>query len=176
MTAATRHTCGTCEDNLWVADENWQPEPHELGRPRTPGAGLIPCGACNEGNWESPQPYAGWPGECREFVCDDAVHPCALFHDPTACDRVPAPGCGCDFEPHAEPVDEAPFCEHPYCHARVHLDPVHIDEHGRPFSGGTPSDPMHWPADEPVTPPYGIPLTPIHDQLVAERTYPELNP
>lgn len=153
--------CRTCQGNFWIADENWQPETHELGRPRTPGSGLIPCGDCNAGNWDGPLPYPGWPGPCREYACDDVTHPCALFHDPTACERrTPIDGCGCDLEhlistqPTAPDTDEEPdpaddlgpepeWCPHHACYDRVHVDGLHTDEDGRPFRG-TP-DPVHEP-------------------------------
>lgn len=41
----------TCGGRRWVDDQNWQPEDHERDAARAPGAGLIPCGACNEGGW-----------------------------------------------------------------------------------------------------------------------------
>lgn len=183
--------CETCQGNLWVADG----EP-DRAAVRTPGAGLVPCGSCNAGNWKSPQPYAGWPGRCREYACDDAVHPCSLFHDPTACERrVALDGCGCDFAP-AEVTtqipayvdeDEPPSCPNQYCHDRLHIDGFHTDENGRLFRGAVPdySEPDDWltedddqdhidePDPEPDAP-QPIPLTPIYDQLVAELTYPEL--
>lgn len=192
MTAADTG-CETCQGNLWLADGE-----DERAAPRTPGAGLIPCGTCNAGNWESPQPYSGWPGRCREYACDDAVHPCALYHDPSACERrVPLDGCGCDFGPDelAEGPEYAdvPWCENPYCHDRVHGDGVHTDEHGRPFCGDMPST-VDEPGDDaperdedddqdepafhgdlvPEPAPRLFPTTPIFDQLLAERTYPEL--
>lgn len=184
MTTATETVCGTCKGHLWVVDAGVDPRP---------------CGDCNAGNWDGPLPYPGWPGPCREYACDDVVHPCALFHDPTACDRPPAAGCGCDFDepddpPNARPRDEHPWCEHQYCHDRVHLDGLHTDEHGR-FFRDTP-EPVYEPHelvydDDPdTTPPYdeqdaqwpanvtagrpprpGTP-TPIYDQLVDEL-YPE---
>jgi hypothetical protein len=185
--------CETCQGNLWVTDGE-----DERAAQRTPGAGLVPCGTCNAGNWESPQPYPGWPGRCREYACDDAVHPCSLFHDPTGCERrAPLDGCGCDFGP--DELDEGPeyadvpWCENPYCHDRVHGDGVHTDENGRPFRGDMPSssddrgddDPERDEDDDqdepafhgdlvPEPTPQPFPLTPIYDQLVAEHTYPEL--
>lgn len=179
--------CPSCQGALWVADGE-----HDRATPRSPGAGLVPCGTCNEGNWDAPWPYSGWPGPCREYACDDAVHPCPLFHDPTACERrVPLDGCGCDIGPD-EPPDYAdvPFCQHPYCHDRVHGDGMHTDENGRPFRGDMPSSTDEAGADDPdqeddeepafhgdLVPepaPAPFPLTPIFDQLFAERTYPEL--
>lgn len=76
----------------------------------------------------------------------------------------------------APPHDEAPWCENPYCHTQAHIDGTHLDEHGRPFRGATPTDPTEWPVDEPAPEPAArpFPLTPIHDQLIAEQTYPEL--
>lgn len=152
MTTTTQDVCGPCNGNLWVEDESWQPEDHERHRPRLPGAGLIPCGACNAGNWDGPQPYPGWPGPCHEYACE-AVHPCALFHDPTACERrTPLDGCGCDLgldepddPPNARPRDEHPWCEHQHCHDRVHLDGLHTDERGR-FFRDTP-DPVYEPQE-----------------------------
>lgn len=176
MTTATEAPCGTCNGNLWVED---------------PGVDPRPCGTCNAGNWDGPLPYPGWPGPCREYVCDDASHPCALFHDPMSCDRPPAAGCGCDFgldepgdPPKARPRDEHPWCEHRYCHDRVHLDGLHTDEHGR-FFRDTP-DPDYepqeliydddqavpWQADvvtAPPAPPRPFTPTPIYDQLVDEH-------
>lgn len=190
MNAEADQVCETCKGNLWVADGE-----DERAVPRSPGAGLIPCKDCNEGGWDGPQPYPGWPGRCREYACDDVVHPCALYHDPMACDRAPLEGCGCDLGPD-EPPDYAdvPFCEHPYCHDRVHGDGMHTDENGRPFRGDMPSsasddggdpDPDEEDQDDEEQPafhgelvpertPRPFPLTPIHDQLLAERTYPEL--
>lgn len=51
--ALTEATC-SCGGRRWVDDENWQPEPWELRRGREPGSGLIPCGFCNEGGWDTP--------------------------------------------------------------------------------------------------------------------------
>jgi hypothetical protein len=43
----------------WTHDENWSPDDLRTWRgERTPGNGLIPCGACNLGGWDAP-----WPGE-----------------------------------------------------------------------------------------------------------------
>jgi hypothetical protein len=194
MSESTKDACEACQGNLWVADG----EP-DRAAVRTPGAGLVPCGTCNAGNWESPRPYPGWPGRCREYACDDATHPCALYHDPTACERrVPLDGCGCDLDglvsaevttqipAYIDIEDEAPWCENEFCHDRLHIDGLHTDENGRLFHGEVPdySESEDWPADEPdedlvdaapapAAPP-AFPLTPIHDQLVAERTYPEL--
>lgn len=46
-------TC-PCGGRRWVDDENWQPERWELERGREPASGLIPCGFCNEGGWDTP--------------------------------------------------------------------------------------------------------------------------
>lgn len=189
-TAPAAEPCDTCKGALWVEDGE-----HDRAAPRTPGAGLVPCGACNEGNWDAPWPYPGWPGPCREYACDDVAHPCPLFHDPTACERrAPLEGCGCDLESlvdqagEAPPYADVPWCEHPYCHDRVHGDGTHTDEHGRPFHGDMPSS-SGQPVDDQSDPdddeaptfhgdlapePRPRSLTPIYDQLVAERTYPEL--
>ena len=191
MTTTTETVCETCNGNLWVENAGVDPRP---------------CGDCNAGNWDGPLPYPGWPGPCREFACDDAVHPCALFHDPMSCDRPPANGCGCDLEAHEanpesvavpaadepSPYPEIPWCENDFCRDRLHVDGVHLDEHGRPFRGTTP-DPAEWPDAEPdqalddelddepgtewpadvvtAAPPQPRPvsLTPIYDQLVDEH-------
>lgn len=145
--AQPEQPCTTCNGALWVADG----EP-DRGALRTPGAGLIPCPACNEGGWDGPEPYSGWPGRCREYACDDAVHPCSLYHDPMACERPIIPGCGCDLE---GLVDRKAILDQ--------------DDDGPAFHGDlVPEAAPRPPAPRP------FPLTPIHDQLVAERTYPEL--
>lgn len=44
--------------------------------------------------------------------------------------------------------DDVPFCEHPQCHDRIHLDGTHTDEHGRLFRGSP--DPEPEPEPDPV--------------------------
>lgn len=53
--ALTEATC-SCGGRRWVDDEGWQPEEWAMAvQPhREPGRGLIPCGNCNEGNWDTP--------------------------------------------------------------------------------------------------------------------------
>jgi hypothetical protein len=51
--ALTEATC-SCGGRRWVEDENWQPEDWERDRGREEGSGLIPCGGCNEGGWNTP--------------------------------------------------------------------------------------------------------------------------
>jgi hypothetical protein len=51
--ALTEATC-SCGGKRWVDDENWQPERWELERGREPESGLLPCGFCNEGGWDTP--------------------------------------------------------------------------------------------------------------------------
>lgn len=46
-------TC-SCGGKRWVDDQNWQPELWEAQRGRIPASGLIPCGFCNEGGWDTP--------------------------------------------------------------------------------------------------------------------------
>lgn len=46
-------TC-SCKGKRWVEDENWQPELWEMQRGRIPASGLLPCGFCNEGGWDTP--------------------------------------------------------------------------------------------------------------------------
>lgn len=67
---ATEERCASCEDKRWVDDEGWQPA-HEGERAvwRVPGAGLIPCGACNHGGWDVP---VGSPESGARAVDHDA--------------------------------------------------------------------------------------------------------
>lgn len=44
--------------------------------------------------------------------------------------------------------DDLPFCEHPECHDRVHLDGTHTDENGTPFRD-RPRDLDYDPAERP---------------------------
>lgn len=47
--------CGTAR---WVDDANW--EPRWLGDRREPGGpGRLPCGFCNHGGWDVPDPWTG---------------------------------------------------------------------------------------------------------------------
>lgn len=43
-----------CEGKRWVDDENWQPDQYEMRWGREPHSGLIPCGFCNPGGWDTP--------------------------------------------------------------------------------------------------------------------------
>lgn len=48
-------------DGGWVEDEGWYPEYREQALKsyrKTPGDGIIPCGSCNFGGWDTP-----WPGD-----------------------------------------------------------------------------------------------------------------
>lgn len=148
-----------------------------------------------------PQPYPGWPGPCAHFGCE-TTHPCPLFHDPTACERAPLEGCGCDLEallPGNPEVDqdveddlgpEPEWCPHPECYDRVHVDGMHTSEDGRPFRGSP--DPADLPGDDdtvqvylevddpahtqaaPPPEPWRFAPHPIYDQMLAEQTYPEV--
>ncbi len=47
--------CSGCKGRRWAEDENWQPsDPRTWDGSRSHGDGLIPCGFCNEGGWDTP--------------------------------------------------------------------------------------------------------------------------
>lgn len=55
LAATNRPACLSCRDRRWVDDENWTPDYPETWRgERSPGNGLIPCGACNFAGWDTP--------------------------------------------------------------------------------------------------------------------------
>lgn len=47
--------CSGCGGSRWAEDENWSPDDPATWRgERSPGNGLIPCGFCNLGGWDTP--------------------------------------------------------------------------------------------------------------------------
>lgn len=90
--------CVHCDDTGWVEDENWSPEYHEQGG-RTEGAGLIPCGGCNLGNWDDyrdefkPEPrpaflfkqWGAWSPETDEDVPYGEFHADGEWIDACLC-------------------------------------------------------------------------------------------
>jgi len=50
-----RRKCSGCGGRRWSEDENWTPDdPRTWKGERSHGDGLIPCGFCNEGGWDTP--------------------------------------------------------------------------------------------------------------------------
>lgn len=53
--AAPERPCSGCGGRRWADDENWQPsDPRSWDGTRREADGLIPCGFCNEGGWDTP--------------------------------------------------------------------------------------------------------------------------
>lgn len=64
----------SCGGRRWVQDEGWAPDYLGIGtrQERTEGDGLVPCGFCNHGGWDTEQ-HAPTPPHCDE---DDHPWPC----------------------------------------------------------------------------------------------------